>query len=86
MTALAADSGAQGASGWWEFYRHARFAVRRTWQATRSLSSALVATEVIDALVPGLFALTAGMVVGQAKYVFERASQAIQVRSAKCSP
>ena len=56
---------------WSELGRHARRAFGRTWAVSRPLLSGLIVLEVLAAVTPVLFALAVGLVVGEAKLVFD---------------
>jgi ATP-binding cassette subfamily B protein len=54
-----------------ELATHGRRAVLRTWEVSRSLTSGLIALELVAAIIPLLFALGVGLVIREAQLVFE---------------
>lgn len=56
---------------WRQLWQHGRFATKRTWEASPSLTIGLTLVEVLTSLVPVLFAISAGLVIREAKAVFE---------------
>ena len=54
-----------------EIWQQGRFALRRTWAASPVLISGLALVEVLASLVPVLFAVSAGLVIGELKAVFD---------------
>lgn len=60
--------------GWRELWAHGRFALARSWELSPRLVAWLVSLEALLATVPVLFALVAGLVVREAKLVFDGAS------------
>jgi ATP-binding cassette subfamily B protein len=56
---------------WRDLWVHGRFALHRAWAASPPLLGGLVMVEVLTALVPVLFALAAGLVLREAKYIFD---------------
>ncbi len=55
-----------------ELWQHALFAARQTWEASRSLAIGLAIVEALSSMVPVLFAVSAGLVIREAKAVFEK--------------
>lgn len=56
---------------WRQLWQHGVFAAKRTWEVSPSLTIGLTLVEVLTSLVPVLFAISAGLVIREAKAVFE---------------
>ena len=57
---------------WQQLWQHGLYAAKQTWQASPSLTISLALVEVLTSLVPVLFAVSAGLVIREAKAVFEQ--------------
>ncbi len=67
----AKENGTSPQFTWRDLWKQGRFAIRRTWAASPSLVSGLALVELLTALVPVLFAVAAGLVIREAKYVLD---------------